>query len=75
MRGRTNMATALTMFMSTLFAFKSIDSEVAPDLKGLIIFAVIATTAVIYKKIKEKPLSPILLILLSAGIGMVMYSI
>lgn len=69
------LATALTMLMSTLFAFKSIDSEAAPDAKGLIIFAVIAATAVIYKRIKEKPLSPILLILLSAGLGMVMYSI
>ena len=68
-------ATALTMLMSTLFAFKSIDGGVAPDVKGLIIFSVIAVTAVIYKKIKEKPLSPILLILLSAGLGMVMYSI
>ena len=69
------LATALTMLISTLFAFKSIDSEAAPDAKGLIIFAVIAATAVIYKRIKEKPLSPILLILLSAGLGMVMYSI
>ena len=69
------IATALTMLMSTLFCFKSIDGGVAPDVKGLIIFAVIAVTAVIYKEIKEKPLSPILLILLSAGLGMVMYSI
>lgn len=68
-------ATALTMFMSTLFSFKSIDSEFAPDVKGLIIFAVIAAAAVIYKKIKKKPLSPILLILISAGLGMALYSI
>ena len=68
-------ATALTMFMSTLFSFKSLESEAAPDVKGLIIFAVIAAAAVIYKKIKEKPLSPILLILISAGLGMVLYSV
>ena len=63
------------MFMSTLFSFKSIDTVPIPDVKGLIIFAIIATTALISKKIRKKPLSPILLILISAGLGIVMYSI
>ena len=69
------LATALTMLMSTLFAFKSIDTVPIPDVKGLIIFAIIAATALISKKIRKKPLSPILLILISAGLGIVMYSI
>ena len=69
------LATALTMLMSTLFSFKSIDTVPIPDVKGLIIFAIIATTALISKKIRKKPLSPILLILISAGLGIVMYSI
>jgi hypothetical protein len=61
--------------MNTLFAFKSIGNEVAPDIKGLVIFAVIAAVAVSFKKIRKKPISPILLILLSAGLGMAVYSI
>ena len=69
------LATAITMFMSTLFSFKSIDSSVIPDGKGLIIFAIIAATAVISKRIGKKPLSPILLILISAGLGMILYSL
>jgi len=69
------LATAITMFMSTLFSFKSIDSAVIPDGKGLIIFAIIAATAVISKRIGKKPLSPILLILISAGLGMILYSL
>ncbi|MBQ9780675.1 MAG: chromate transporter [Clostridia bacterium] len=69
------LATAITMLMSTLFAFKNIDSTPIPDIKGLIIFAVIALTAVISKKIRKKPTSPILLILISAGLGMALYSI
>ena len=69
------LATAITMFMSTLFSFKSIDSAVIPDGKGLIIFAIIAVTAVISKRIRKKPLSPILLILISAGLGMILYSL
>jgi len=69
------LATAITMLMSTLFAFKSVEDAVIPDGKGLIIFAVIAATALIFKKIRKKPLSPILLILLSAGLGMLAYSL
>ena len=69
------LATAITMLMSTLFSFKSIGSAVIPDVKGLMIFAVIALTAVISKKIRKKPLSPIVLILVSAGLGMALYSL
>ena len=69
------LATALTMLMSALFAFRSISDALVPDGKGLIIFAVIVATAVISKKVRKKPLSPILLILISAGLGMAMYSI
>ena len=69
------VATAFTMLMSTLFSFKSMDNTPIPDIKGLMIFAVIALTAVISKKIRKKPLSPILLILMSAGLGMVLYAV
>ena len=69
------LATAITMLMSTLFSFKSIGSAVIPDVKGLMIFAVIALTAVISKKIRKKPLSPIVLILVSAGLGIALYSL
>jgi chromate transporter len=69
------LATALTMFMSTLFAFKSIENTPSPDVKGLIIFIIIGATAIITKKIRKKPLSPILLILISAVLGIATYSI
>ena len=69
------LATALTMLMSTLFSFKTVESVPAPDFKGLIIFAFIVATSVVFKKIRKKPISPILLILISAGLGMIIYSI
>lgn len=69
------LATALTMLMSTLLAFKTVDSTVIPDIRGLIIFAIITATATASKKIRKKPLSPILLILISAGLGMLTYSL
>ncbi len=69
------LATAITIFLSTLFTLKSISSPVMPDIKGLIIFSVIAATATLSKKITKKPVSPILLILISAVLGLVLYSI
>ena len=69
------VATACTMLLSTLFSFQSIDNTPIPDVKGLIIFAVIALIAVVSKKIRKKPLSPIVLILISAGLGMAFYSL
>jgi len=68
------LATAITMLMSTMFRFKSIGDTIAPDMNGLVIFAVIVAVAQVVKKIQKKPISPILLILISAGLGMVMYS-
>ena len=44
------LATAITMLMSTLFSFKNIDSTVIPDIKGLIIFFMIAVAAAVTKK-------------------------
>lgn len=67
-------ATFITMFISTIFGIKTIESLFAFDWKGLIIFAVIATIALVYKLIRKKTLSPILLIILSAGMGLLMYS-
>ena len=68
------LATAVTMFLSTAFSFKSIEDPILPDVSGLILFATIVAVAEILKKIRKKPTSPILLILLSAGLGMVVYS-
>ena len=69
------LATALTMLLSSLFAIKAIGSAFAPDLKGLVIFVTVAATAIICKKVRKKPISPILLILISALLGIVTYSI
>lgn len=69
------LSTAITMLMGTMFDFKSIGNTITPDVKGLIIFVVIVTVALILKRIRKKPTSPILLIFISAGLGMAVYSI
>jgi hypothetical protein len=52
-----------------------VGDAILPDWRGLCILALLAAAAFAYKRIRKKPLSPILLILLSAGLGMAFYAI
>lgn len=69
------LATAITMALSTLLNFTTLQGGCSPDLKGLIILAILIIIAVIFKKVRKKKPSPILMILISAGLGMLLYSI
>ena len=66
-------ATFVTMFISTIFGIKTIESVFSFDWKGLVIFAIVAIIAIVYKNLRKKSISPILLIVLSGGMGMLMY--
>lgn len=66
-------ATFVTMFISTIFGIKTIQSVFSFDWKGLVIFAIVAIIALVYKFFRKKSISPILLIIISGGIGMLMY--
>ena len=68
-------ATALTMFLSNLLGIVNIKSEFVPNIEGLIIFAIIVTVSLIWKKFKGKKPSPIIMILISAALGMIIYSL
>ena len=68
------LATAITMLMSTAIGFSGIGDTLAVDLNGMIIFVLlIAITAVARLTLRKKP-SPILMIVLSAGLGVLMYA-
>ena len=69
------LATAATMLMSTLFHFKVVGNEFVPDVQGLIVFTIVVAVAVIFKAVRKKPISPIILILISAGLGIIAYSV
>ena len=69
------LATAVTMAFSTLLGFKTFFGGFTPDVRGIIILAILLTIALVFKKIKKKKPSPILMILISAGLGMLVYSI
>ena len=69
------LATAVLMFFSVLFGFSTLESGFSPDVRGLILFAILLGVAFVFKKVKKKKPSPILMILVSAGLGMILYSI
>ena len=67
------LATAVTMALSTLLDLKTLTGGIAPDVRGIIIFAILVAISLVWKKLK-KP-SPILMILISAGLGMLVYGV
>lgn len=68
-------ATAVTMILSVVFGISTLSGGVSFSWKAFAIFAAICTAGLIAKKIRGKSPSPILLIVLSAILGIVFYSI
>ena len=68
------LATALTMGLSTLFGFTTIRSAPEVDLRGVVILLLLITLHFGYKHFKKKAPSPILMIVLSAGLGILFYA-
>lgn len=69
------LSTAITLLMSTLLGITTLDNGLAVDEKGLLILGILLLLSALYKKLRKKKPSPILMILLSAGLGMILYSI
>ena len=68
------LSTAVTMAFSTLLGFTTLTEGFVIDIRGIIILAILIAIALVFKKIKKKKPSPILMILISAGLGMLFYS-
>lgn len=64
---------AVTLCLGTLLGWQGMGTLPAPDMRGLAILAVIVLAGIVGKKILRKKMSPILLILLSAVLGMLLY--
>ncbi len=69
------LATAITMLLSTLLGITTVDGGIAIDVRGILILAFLVAIALLFKRIKKKKPSPICMILISAGLGMLLYSI
>ena len=69
------LGTAVTMALSTLLNFTALGDGFSIDGKGIVILAILVAFAWIFRKIIHKKPSPIVMILISAGLGMALYSI
>ena len=69
------LATACTMGLSTLGGFTTLVGGFAPDMRALAVFALLGILHFAYKKKTQKVPSPIGMILLSAVLGAVLWSI
>lgn len=67
------LATALTMAGSTLLGFSSLSEKISPDVRTIGLFGCLLLLHRLFVKIRKKKPSPILMILISAGLGMLLY--
>lgn len=69
------IGTAITLFLTVIFSVSTIYDAFSFDWKALVIFVLVALTGIIYKKVKKKAVSPILLIIISAILGLIFYGL
>ena len=69
------LATALMMLLKLVFYVSTVSSSLSFDWKALLILIVISGISITYNKFKKKTFSPILLILISGGMGFLLYGI
>ena len=69
------LSTGVTMTLKNLFNFENLSSIISVEYKGIIIFLTAGAVYLGYYFWKKKFISPIILILISACMGMVLYSV
>ena len=69
------LSTAVIMGMSTLFGFSSVGDGVSADGKGIFLLALLTAVCLLYRKLRVKQISPLLMIALSAVLGVVLYGL
>lgn len=68
------LATAATMLLSVFFSIKTVEEPLCFDWRAAVVFLVLAVVSVALKKLKKKSPSPILMIIISAGLGIVLFN-
>ena len=69
------IGTAITLILTVVLSLSAIGDGVVFDWKALVIFLVAGATSIGYKKLKKKAISPILLIIISAILGIIFYGL
>lgn len=67
------LATAATMFLSVVFTVTTVYAGFSMNVSALVILGILISTAILYKKRTKKVISPILLIVISAILGIILY--
>lgn len=66
-------ATAITMFLSSIFSLKAISGGFKFEPLSLVVLALVVAVSMLYKKLLKKKISPILLIIFSAVLGIIFF--
>ncbi len=69
------VATGLSMTIMVISGITKIGDKFIFDYKALIIFAIISIVHIVYKNVKKKSISPIILIVISAVLGLILYGL
>ena len=69
------LSTAVTLLLSTVFGITTVHAAPSADLRGLAILILLVAFAILFKALRKKKPSPILMILLSAGLGVIFYGV
>ena len=69
------LATALSMFATVLFSFSAVGDKFVFAWRPLVIAGIILAIKLTHDKLRKKAISPILLIIISAILGIIFYSI
>lgn len=69
------IGTGITLLLSVITSIKSVGDSFVFDWKALVIFAIVAISSILHKKFFKKAVSPIILILISAVFGMLLYGV
>jgi chromate transporter len=67
------LATAVTLLLGTLFGIKRLSDPISVDLPGVLILELLFAVSLLWKRFKGKKPSPIVMILLSAALGLLLY--
>ena len=69
------VATGLSLFLTVILSLNSVYDSVYFDWKALTIFLTVGAYSIAYKKVRKKAISPILLIVVSAILGLLFYGL
>lgn len=69
------LSTAVTLGLSTLFNLSALGDPIVPDVRSIVLLLLLLLFRALWKRLRKQTPSPILMILLSAGLGMILFSL